>query len=112
MVDLFPFINHFPLWMSKWKRDAIAWHKRESAMFEGFNDDVEKKMVSVLQTAEEPILMDILRQAKGEVEHCFVTNLVEGEAKNELTKKEGAWLAGIMLYVPLFSRHICPLVLW
>ncbi|EJD00110.1 cytochrome P450 [Fomitiporia mediterranea MF3/22] len=78
MVDTFPFINHFPLWMSKWKRDCLAWHKRESAMFEGFNSEVEKKM------------------EKGEAPYCFVTALVEGENKNELSKKEGAWLAGIM----------------
>lgn len=45
MVDLFPFLNHLPLWMSAWKSDALAWHKRESEMFESFNAEVEKKMV-------------------------------------------------------------------
>ncbi|KAG6907102.1 hypothetical protein DXG01_010515 [Tephrocybe rancida] len=44
MVDLFPFLNYLPAWMAKFKRDALAWHQRESEMFEGFNADVARKM--------------------------------------------------------------------
>lgn len=48
MVDIFPIINRFPLWMSKWKRDALAWHDKESKMHEGFYREVEEKMVGVM----------------------------------------------------------------
>ncbi|TCD70035.1 hypothetical protein EIP91_005287 [Steccherinum ochraceum] len=78
MVDMFPIINHFPLWMSKWKRDAMAWHKRESKMFEGFMEDVEKKITA------------------GDTRYSFATSLIQGADKHELSKKEAAWLAGIM----------------
>jgi hypothetical protein len=48
MVDIFPFLNHLPLSLAKWKRDALDWHKRESQMFEEFNDEVVQKMASLL----------------------------------------------------------------
>ncbi|KAI0072737.1 cytochrome P450 [Panus rudis PR-1116 ss-1] len=73
MVDMFPVLNYLPLWMSKWKRDAIAWHKRESVLFEGFMND-----------------------AAGDTQYSFASSLIEGEGKHELSKKEAAWLAGIM----------------
>ena len=45
MVDIFPAMNYLPIWMSKWKSDALEWHERETKMFEGFYNDVEEKMV-------------------------------------------------------------------
>ncbi|KAJ3871066.1 cytochrome P450 [Lentinula edodes] len=78
MVDIFPIINNIPGWMAKWKRDALAWHQHESEMFESFNADVERKI------------------AYGVAKACFVTDLVEGKERNKLSKKEAAWLAGIM----------------
>ncbi|KAJ3859432.1 cytochrome P450 [Lentinula novae-zelandiae] len=78
MVDIFPIINNIPGWMAKWKRDALAWHQHESEMFESFNADVEQRI------------------AYGVAKACFVTDLVEGKERNKLSKKEAAWLAGIM----------------
>jgi hypothetical protein len=46
MVDIFPILNYLPIWMAPWKRDALEWHERESKMFEGFNSDVAKQVVS------------------------------------------------------------------
>jgi len=46
MVDIFPFLNYMPLWMAKWKRDALEWHERETKMFEDFYNDVGKQMVN------------------------------------------------------------------
>jgi hypothetical protein len=46
MVDIFPAMNRLPLWMSKWKRNALEWHERETQMFEGFYHEIEDKMVS------------------------------------------------------------------
>ena len=48
MVDIFPVMDYFPLWMSKWKTDALEWHERETKMFEGFYNDVGEEMVRLL----------------------------------------------------------------
>ena len=48
MVDIFPLLNHLPLSLAKWKRDALEWHKRESQMFEEFNDEAFQKIASLL----------------------------------------------------------------
>ena len=45
------------------------------------------------------MLNDLGVQAKGESPPCFVASLVETEQRHELTEKEAAWLAGIMLCV-------------
>lgn len=45
MVDLFPLMNHLPLWMANWKKEALDWHARETRRFEGFLKDVESRMV-------------------------------------------------------------------
>ena len=39
-------------------------------------------------------------QAKGESPTCFVASLVETEQRHGLTKKEAAWLAGILYGLP------------
>ena len=54
LVDIFPFINHLPLWMSKWKRDALDWHLRETQRFQGFIEDVEDKMVKIFSSNDTP----------------------------------------------------------
>ncbi|KAF5326711.1 hypothetical protein D9619_004271 [Psilocybe cf. subviscida] len=78
MVDIFPAINRLPLWMSKWKRDALKWHERETTMFEGFYREVEDKMV------------------EGKAFESFTRSLIETKAVNELSVKEASWLSGIM----------------
>lgn len=40
-------------------------------------------------------------QAEGQAQGSFVSSLVEGQDRNELSKKEAAWLSGIMLCVTL-----------
>ena len=47
MVEIFPWMLHFPDWMAKWKREAKGWFKKDTKMFEGFMDDVRTKMVTV-----------------------------------------------------------------
>ncbi|KAF8904753.1 cytochrome P450 [Gymnopilus junonius] len=78
LVDLIPPLKHVPTWMARWKREGLAWHQRETAMFEGLNREVEEKMRA------------------GNSPHCFVSELVETRERHELTDKEAAWLAGIM----------------
>lgn len=73
LVEIFPFLNYFPAWLSKWKRDATEWHEQETEMFLELNAGGADK--------------------KG----CFVYDLDLGQERHGLTKKEAGWLAGIML---------------
>ncbi|KAJ7139436.1 cytochrome P450 [Mycena epipterygia] len=78
LVEVFPWMKRLPTWMAKWKRDGLKWHEQETDMFESLNAGVGEKM------------------AKGNFEHCFVSGLIETEQRHGLSKKESAWLAGIM----------------
>ncbi|KDR69689.1 hypothetical protein GALMADRAFT_230616 [Galerina marginata CBS 339.88] len=78
MVDIFPSMNRLPIWMVKWKRNALEWHERETKMFEGFYTDVGKNI------------------GEGRALSSFTSSLIENQATNKLSVKEAAWLAGIM----------------
>lgn len=45
-------------------------------------------------------------KASGDSEYCFVGGLLETEDRHGLSKKESAWLAGIMLYVCLSNLFL------
>lgn len=49
IVDIFPVLKHLPAWSAKWKRDAISWFNKDSAMFTGFMDQVRTDMVSLIR---------------------------------------------------------------
>ncbi|KAJ7170774.1 cytochrome P450 [Mycena crocata] len=78
LVEIFPWMKRFPTWMAKWKRDGLAWHEKETEMFEKLNAGVNEDM------------------ATGKAEQCFVRELIETEKRHGLSQKECAWLAGIM----------------
>ncbi|KAI0684340.1 cytochrome P450 [Earliella scabrosa] len=78
LVDILPIMKHLPTSIAKWKREGLQWHEAETKMFEEFNQGVSDRM------------------AKGDSPTCFVASLVETEQRHGLTKKEAAWLAGIM----------------
>jgi len=96
MVDIFPFLNYMPLWMAKWKRDALEWHERETKMFEDFYNDVGKQMVNFASGYSVPSSF-LCYQAQGTARSSFVSTAIEDNDKNNLSVKEAAWLAGIML---------------
>ncbi|RPD67493.1 cytochrome P450 [Lentinus tigrinus ALCF2SS1-7] len=78
LVDIIPAMKYLPTRIAKWKREGLDWHERETEMFEQFNQGVSDRV------------------AKGESPTCFVASLIETEQRHGLTKKEAAWLAGIM----------------
>ena len=43
LVEFFPIMRHAPLWMAKWKRDAIASFHESTTLFETLLADVEKR---------------------------------------------------------------------
>jgi len=78
LVELIPVLKHLPSWLFKSKREGLEWHERETKMFEEFNAEVEEK------------------KKLDNVDTCFVKGLVASEQRHGLSKKESAWLAGLM----------------
>ncbi|TDL16829.1 cytochrome P450 [Rickenella mellea] len=78
LVEIFPIMLYLPSWMAKWKREGLEWHRKDSIMFEGFMDNVQKKVETGVSPA------------------CFASSLVENRKQHNLTKKEYSWLAGTM----------------
>ncbi|KAF8909745.1 cytochrome P450 [Gymnopilus junonius] len=78
LVDIIPALEYLPPWAAKWKREGIKWHQHIMKVLEGFNAEVETKML------------------KGQSPECFVSDLITTKGRHELTDKEAAWLAGII----------------
>ncbi|KAJ6500677.1 cytochrome P450 [Mycena sanguinolenta] len=76
LVDIFPVMKRLPLWMAKWKREGLEWHRKDTILFEGMLNDVK----------------DLGRS--GNLPPCFATYLIDNP--RNLTEKESAWLAGTM----------------
>lgn len=45
----FTWMKYLPSSIAKWKRDAEAWFKRDSVMFEGMFKEVKKRVVSTMR---------------------------------------------------------------
>ncbi|KAK7446344.1 hypothetical protein VKT23_014550 [Stygiomarasmius scandens] len=79
LVELFPFLDIFPPWMAKWKREAFAWHNKATETFERLLEGVRKRMEN------------------GTNKPCFCSSLLENNERHGLTSKEIAWLANTLL---------------
>lgn len=47
LIDLFPSLIHIPRMLSKWKQEGQYYYERNTALVEGFIDDVRKKRAEV-----------------------------------------------------------------
>jgi hypothetical protein len=45
-VEYFTWMKYLPNWMAKWKRDAEAWYRVDSALFEGLFQEAKASVVS------------------------------------------------------------------
>lgn len=45
LVEILPSMLCLPEWLAKWKREGREWFRKDSALFEGFFDEVEMKLV-------------------------------------------------------------------
>ncbi|TCD70730.1 hypothetical protein EIP91_002106 [Steccherinum ochraceum] len=79
VVDIFPILNHLPSWIFKEKRDALLWHEQKSRMFEELLDDVER------------------REKAGDATECFAATLLRDPTAHGLSRREAAWLSGLMM---------------
>ncbi|KAH8107810.1 cytochrome P450 [Cristinia sonorae] len=75
LVEIFPWLNYFPVWMSKWKQDGNRWHEHYSAMFLDFYRDAKK------------------RAAAEECGPCVSSVIMKNK---EINEKEAAWVAGTL----------------
>ena len=57
LVDIFPVMNHLPLWAAKWKRDGLAYFEGINGTFENLMDGVEDRVVSVLLRHQKQTLL-------------------------------------------------------
>ncbi|KAI0698160.1 cytochrome P450 [Cytidiella melzeri] len=80
LVDFIPAMKYLPSWMAKWKREGSQWYEDETKMFEGFFASIAAEL------------------AAGNATDSFVAELIETEEKHGMTRKEGGWLAGILMY--------------
>lgn len=100
LVELIPALNYLPEWMTPWKKDALSWYKRETAMFENFNDEVAERKARACYIS--PINLCLITshgQISQGINPCFVDDLLESQKRHMLSKSEMAWFSGIMLYV-------------
>ncbi|KAF8485183.1 cytochrome P450 [Russula ochroleuca] len=78
LVHFFPWLRHLPSSLAKWKRDAEAWYKKDSAMFEG-----------LFRMAEANV-------AKGDDHQSVAATLIRECEKNKLSSIERVWFGGTM----------------
>jgi hypothetical protein len=83
-VEIFPWMKYLPEWMAKWKKDGLRYHREDTEMFEKFLGGVQKDMDENPDTYTK----------------CLASSLIE---RDNLDRKEAAWLAGTMLYVFSFA---------
>ncbi|KAJ7081461.1 cytochrome P450, partial [Mycena crocata] len=77
LVEIFPAMKMLPTWITKWKREGLEWHRKDTKMFQQFMDGVRD-------------------ETQGINKPSFASSLVEHEKRHALTQKEESWLAGTM----------------
>ncbi|KAJ8086010.1 hypothetical protein PM082_004829 [Marasmius tenuissimus] len=80
-VEFFPWMRFFPAFVSKWKRDAQMWYRRDTAFFRSLYDGVKDRM------------------DKGDDRGCFtshVMNRVRDQKGFDLSETEIAWLSATL----------------
>ncbi|THV05841.1 cytochrome P450 [Dendrothele bispora CBS 962.96] len=79
LVNMLPFLNHFPRWMAKWKRDAEKNYKIFTSKFE--NMFLRIKDETVTGNEQQP---------------SFCVNLAENQKQHGMSDRDCAWLAGVL----------------
>lgn len=96
LVEFFTWMRYLPLWMAKWKRDALEWYKKDSIMFEGLYDDVRQRVVSLtygMSYLFSASLISYNIQNGGDPRPSFSSSLVQQGDKHGLNDRQSAWLA-------------------
>ncbi|KAI0031068.1 cytochrome P450 [Vararia minispora EC-137] len=78
MVEFFPFMKYIPASLAKWKRDALEWYRRDTAVLSRLFGDVRRRMV------------------RGENRPCFANTLITNSDRLKLSPEESVWLLGTL----------------
>ncbi|KAI9465400.1 cytochrome P450 [Lactarius psammicola] len=78
LVEFFPWMRYIPSRFATWKRNAEAWYKQDSAMFEGLFNSVHVNSV------------------KGDDRPSLCATLIRDSDRHQLSNRENSWLAGTM----------------
>lgn len=78
LVEFFPWMRYIPSRFATWKRNAEAWHRQDSAMFEGLFNSVHVNSV------------------KGDDRPSLCATLIRDADRHKLSNQENSWLAGTM----------------
>ncbi|THU91684.1 cytochrome P450 [Dendrothele bispora CBS 962.96] len=79
LVDMLPFLEHFPRWVAKWKRDAEKNYKTFTSKFENM----------FLRIKDETMTGNEQRPS-------FCVNLAENQQQHGMSDTDCAWLAGVL----------------
>lgn len=93
LVEIFPWLNYFPVWMSKWKQEGLKWHEHYSDMFLDFYRDAKTRAVRLSPIVSGFAAYRFL-QAAEECGPCVSTVIMKNKEVNE---REAAWVAGTLL---------------
>ncbi|KAF5342805.1 hypothetical protein D9758_013368 [Tetrapyrgos nigripes] len=78
LVEFFPIMKYLPEALAPWKKEGNEWYRKDTAMFQGFLDDVQSKVNA------------------GQAKATFVAGLLE-RISSQLSTVEAGWLAGTMV---------------
>ncbi|KAF8271997.1 cytochrome P450 [Lactarius quietus] len=78
LVEFFPWMRYIPSRFATWKRNAEAWYKQDSALFEGLFNSVHVNSV------------------KGDDRPSLCATLIRDADRHQLSNRENSWLAGTM----------------
>ncbi|KAH9065324.1 cytochrome P450 [Lactarius vividus] len=78
LVEFFPWMRYIPSRFATWKRNAEAWYRQDSAMFEGLFNTVHVNSV------------------KGDDRPSLCATLIRDAGRHQLSNRENSWLAGTM----------------
>ncbi|KAF5343042.1 hypothetical protein D9758_011166 [Tetrapyrgos nigripes] len=77
LVEFLPIMKYLPEALAPWKKEGNEWYRKDTAMFQGFLDEVQSKV------------------NPGQAKPAFVAGLLERNS-GQLSKAEASWLAGTM----------------
>ncbi|KAI9443308.1 cytochrome P450 [Lactarius indigo] len=78
LVEFFPWMRYIPSRFATWKRNAEAWYRQDSVMFEGLFNSVH------------------INSVKGDDRPSLCATLIRDAGRHQLSNRENSWLAGTM----------------
>ncbi|KAF5374224.1 hypothetical protein D9758_004661 [Tetrapyrgos nigripes] len=77
LVEFLPIMKYLPEALAPWKKEGNEWYRKDTAMFQGFLDDVQRKVNA------------------GQAKATFAAGLLE-QKSGQLSSTEASWLAGTL----------------